>query len=535
MDKQDESYLDNLLQEYSKEPPIEDNRRKRAGKKVKKSDTDLMLDSLEEEFNNEIDGISLEDIDFDNLEEELSFSGKENKTETVLKEVLPEEETPKSSTVSEEGILPEVTPQSSEEVLSEMPKEELLKESPTVSEEVLPEMPSMSDEEVLQPTEQVLSEEFGGEKELTSEDAAENLLADLEESLGDLAGDLFGSEIGTEELFSDLGDSGEASESGLGFEEPYEISGSTHGEDSLEEKTTKKKKKKAPSKQKGGFFKFFGKLFANVPLTEEELNAIPTPEQELEAKKQKAEDAKLKKEEKKAKAEADKKQKAEEAKQKAAEKQAKKKAKEEAKKEAKKNAELKRLRAEAALPPEGKINKAGAAIVLLVFLLMGAVIIFGSSILSYNNSIAGASNKFNKKEYNAAYQKIRGIDVKEKDMEIRDKIHTVMFVNKQLNSYNNFYNMGNYANALDALIKGLFRYDKYIAYATQIGIKSDLNYVRKQIMAELEDTYQMSERDALVLMGVIDKKEYSENVYKIASQIKKKKKPLETEKKEFVP
>ena len=302
-------------------------------------------------------------------------------------------------------------------------------------------------------------------------------------------------------------------------------------------KSSKKGKsgKKDTSGKKGFFAGVFHKLFANIPLTEEELAAIPTPEQEEEARKEKEAEAAKKKEEKKAAADAGKKKKAEEAKKKAADNKAKKAAKDAAKKAAKKEAELKRLRAEALEQPEGKINKAGAIIIFLFFIVAAAVVIVGTNIFSYDISIADATYKFGNHKYTEAYEGIRGLEIKEKDMEIHDKIYTVMFVNKQLNSYNNFFAMGDYASALDSLIKGLSRYDKYIALARQLRIHTDLDYVRKQIMAERQNVYGVSEREALELMEMTDRQDYSERIYAIVSKLDTKAIEAEKERRELVP
>ena len=45
--------------------------------------------------------------------------------------------------------------------------------------------------------------------------------------------------------------------------------------------------------------------------------------------------------------------------------------------------------------------------------------------------------------------------IKEDDEEMYSKILTVMFVNKELNSYNNYYGIHQYDKALDSLLKGL--------------------------------------------------------------------------------
>ena len=167
--------------------------------------------------------------------------------------------------------------------------------------------------------------------------------------------------------------------------------------------------------------------------------------------------------------------------------------------------------------------------------MAAAVVIIGTNIFSYDISIADATHKFGNHKYTEAYEGIRGLDIKEKDMLIHDKIYTVMFVNKQLNSYNNFFAMGDYSSALDSLIKGLSRYDKYIALARQLGIHTDLDYVRKQIMAELQSVYGVDEREALELMDMTDRQDYSERIYAIVSKLDTKAIEAEKDKDELVP
>ena len=87
-----------------------------------------------------------------------------------------------------------------------------------------------------------------------------------------------------------------------------------------------------------------------------------------------------------------------------------------------------------------------------------------------------------------------------------------MFVNKELNSYNNFYAIGLYPEALDSLLKGLERYDKYLQDAESLGIESDLNYVRRQILGELKRSFSMTEKDAAELNAIKDQEEYSERI-----------------------
>lgn len=165
---------------------------------------------------------------------------------------------------------------------------------------------------------------------------------------------------------------------------------------------------------------------------------------------------------------------------------------------------------------EGRINRAGASIVFIFFGALALLLTVGTDKVAYSLSIRHATDYFDKQKYNEAYDEIYGIECKDEDRAIYNKIMTVMFVNKQLNSYNNYYYLGRYPQALDSLLKGLKRYDKYIYLASKLGIKTDLDYVRGQILAELKNVFGISEEEAMKINSIEDMDEYSRVVYNVA-------------------
>ena len=589
LDKDNESYLDELLETIGQEPPYETNRRKKAtarAKKSKMSSADVTIDSLDEEFNlDDLDDSFLDDVDLDELISLTNAdSGKSGQKAAEVNLTDSEKADNLDNVETATGEVEDTQAVKEDSTLGEMPEEGTYTD---VGEAPVAKAPSDLDEDpALRGLDDVADENQASNEEdvETAEEIGDEIGSELGVELGEEIGTETGSDVG-EEIGTEIGEEigteigteiGDETGTGIGAEaEPYDsgaegivpdgASGDTKPDDAYSESdkasapdinalddigapevlsdkeiASNKSSKKGKTGKKGGdkkglFSVIFQKLFANVPLTEEEIAAIPTPEQEEAAKKEKEAEAAKKKEDKKAAAEADKKKKAEEAKKKAADNKAKKAAKDAAKKAAKKEAELKRLRAEALEQPEGKINKAGATIILLFFVVAAAVVIIGTNIFSYDISIADATHKFGNHKYTEAYEGIRGLDIKEKDMLIHDKIYTVMFVNKQLNSYNNFFAMGDYSSALDSLIKGLSRYDKYIALARQLGIHTDLDYVRKQIMAELQSVYGVDEREALELMDMTDRQDYSERIYAIVSKLDTKAIEAEKDKDELVP
>ena len=191
-------------------------------------------------------------------------------------------------------------------------------------------------------------------------------------------------------------------------------------------------------------------------------------------------------------------------------KEAKKKEKQEAKK--KKKAELQAEWEAEAKADQGRINPIGTAIVFLCFGAFAGFVIFGTKNFSYNQSVAKAKEYFGSRYYTEAYNEVRGVELKNEDIETYDRIVTVMYVNKQWNSYNNYYAMQMYPEALDSLLKGFQKYDEYITDGEQLGIVNDLDYVRGQIKKELKKVFSMSEKKAYSIINSSTQEEYSRKV-----------------------
>ncbi len=294
------------------------------------------------------------------------------------------------------------------------------------------------------------------------------------------------------------------------------------GEGSLEDdllgilNESSESKEEQPSKKKG----IIDKLFANVHdakskrahekmLSDEEKRALRKQEREEKkaAKKAMKEDPAYIAEQ-----EAKKKEKEEKKAQARAVKEAKKREKEEIKKQRRAEEEAE------AMKDHGRINRVGAAIVFVCLGAFAASVIFGSNTFSYNQSVAKAEEHFGNREYTEAYNELCGVDLKNEDIEMYDKVVTVMYVNKQLNSYNNYYAMQMYPEALDSLLKGLKKYDNYLEAAGQLGVIDDLNYVRGQIIQELQIAFSLNEKEAYEIINMDTQQEYSQKVIEAAKE-----------------
>ena len=244
------------------------------------------------------------------------------------------------------------------------------------------------------------------------------------------------------------------------------------------------------------------KSFMDVLFGEDDSDE-PTPEEleALEEKKQKKEEAKLKKKEEdkeKKAAQNEKKQKSQKEKQ----------AKLASKKAARKAEEEKLLAAEG---PEKKLNKPLCVIVVLFFLCVGGAVVLGTNVFDYTLVITKATTYFERQKYGMAYREILGVDVKEQDKDLESRIYTVMYVERQYEAYENYRAMDKPDKALDALLQGLAKYDDYYQEAQTLNILDDYNYAKNQIVTALNETYGMTEADALELLNLSDQ-EYTEQI-----------------------
>ncbi len=261
----------------------------------------------------------------------------------------------------------------------------------------------------------------------------------------------------------------------------------------------------------------FQRLFGNVveELTEEQKEARRKKAEEdeknkaaiLEAKKKSAEEAKAAKAAQKEidKAEAEEKKKQAE--------EAKRKAREEAREKARKKKEA-REALEVSDEDEGRINKVGAGILFILFGVIATFIILGTNTYTYNLSIENAQTDFLIRHYNEAYYDVYGLNIKDEDIELYDRIMTVMYVNSQLNSYHYYMKSHNDEKALNSLIKGLEKYEKYYMLATTLRITDDLEYVKTNILNEL-NKFGITEEKAYSMMNMNDVVDYSEYIYEL--------------------
>ncbi len=268
-------------------------------------------------------------------------------------------------------------------------------------------------------------------------------------------------------------------------------------------------KKEAKEKKPGFFKRIFGNV-VNEEIAEAERQAKVKEEEEAAAKAEEEAKAKEEKEAKKAAA-------AEAKAAKKAEKAAAKAEKAEAKAAKKAEKAAKKAEEEAAAEQEvvGRLNKVGVTIVVVFAVFILAAVIGGTNLFGYKVDKSEAERYFALQKYSEAYEKIMGTKAKKKDKETYEKITLVMKVQQSLDSYSSYARLKHYPDALNALLRGLQKYDENYDAAMDLEIEGDLNVCKDRILGILKDEFGLTEADARSILN-LDDKAYSDKVVSIA-------------------
>ncbi|MDE6025885.1 MAG: hypothetical protein K2G45_10580 [Lachnospiraceae bacterium] len=168
---------------------------------------------------------------------------------------------------------------------------------------------------------------------------------------------------------------------------------------------------------------------------------------------------------------------------------------------------------------EKKLPVAVVAIVFSLFAVLGVLVVFGSKAFHYSQVINKASDYYDRQRYRLAYDEVSGVEIKDNDMVLKDKIYTVMYVERFYESYENNISLGRPDKALDALIRGLEKYELHYQEAVALNIVSDFDSCKTKLVIALDEIYGLSEEEAHQIMSLAGP-EYSSKLMEIVSKMK---------------
>lgn len=156
------------------------------------------------------------------------------------------------------------------------------------------------------------------------------------------------------------------------------------------------------------------------------------------------------------------------------------------------------------------------SIIVFVMLIVGIVVLvqmFGYTI-NYSGNISLAKDYYANQEYDKAYNSLDGIKLSGDDETLYKQAKVVMYVQRQYESYENYEKMNMHTEALNALVKGVDRYQTYRSEAKELGVEDKMTEVYNLIIKVFKDKFKMSETEAISLVE-LSKLDFTSYYYKI--------------------
>ncbi len=141
------------------------------------------------------------------------------------------------------------------------------------------------------------------------------------------------------------------------------------------------------------------------------------------------------------------------------------------------------------------------SLVMLVLFVAGVVVLISvlNSALYYNTNSSQAKTYYNNSEYDKAYSKLNGMKLNSNDKTLYEQASTIMYVKRQYDSYKNYMSLNMKTEALDALIKGIDRYNTFRSTAQELGIDDKFKAEYQNIIDALQNTFKISEAQGISL------------------------------------
>lgn len=176
-------------------------------------------------------------------------------------------------------------------------------------------------------------------------------------------------------------------------------------------------------------------------------------------------------------------------------------------KAAKKAAKPKKEKKPKPEPKPGDILKIKPKSIMLFITLVASVIVLISLLnttVSYTTAISKAKTNLENGDYSKVYESLSGMKLNKSDEILYRQATLITYVTRQYESYQNYMEMDMKTEAINALVKGLARYDTYYNEANSLGVGNQMKEARAQIIQAFNDTFKISESEAVSLVAMSD-------------------------------
>lgn len=156
-----------------------------------------------------------------------------------------------------------------------------------------------------------------------------------------------------------------------------------------------------------------------------------------------------------------------------------------------------------------------ATFLVLSISIIGVVMV-GMTFTGLKRHMAQANELFEAGDYIAAYEKLNGFDLSDEDVALlRNQARTLADLQLCQQQYEAFIQYEQYNYALDSLIIGVGRYEKYKDDAAEYGIADQYDAYGTTLISELSETFGLSEEEALAIYNQPNRHYYTIELRKV--------------------
>ena len=150
---------------------------------------------------------------------------------------------------------------------------------------------------------------------------------------------------------------------------------------------------------------------------------------------------------------------------------------------------------------------------------MVALVLLGVNLIKYNTPISNAKSLQNQGHYAEAFAELSGLEIKEKDMELYNRLAVLSTIDSELNSYNAFTKAEVEDWAFDSLICAAGRCYINEENADVYGCLGQLETLKRTVSNELEQKYGMTYEEAIEMYTIRDRDDYTIALYKKLTEL----------------
>lgn len=158
---------------------------------------------------------------------------------------------------------------------------------------------------------------------------------------------------------------------------------------------------------------------------------------------------------------------------------------------------------------KGHINKIGASIVFVLAAGICVAIIITQTRFSYSNKIKTCEKYYDQGQYKYAYLEINGMKLKGDDVELYDKLRTIMYVQQYIDDGDNFYEIKLYDKSVHAFLTALEKYKVNYETAQDNEVADVYDTMYQLTLEKLNEMYGIDENKANEIISKEDGEDYS--------------------------